>query len=191
MGIPRSQSLRTREPLYEPWQALAELGRWVVTEQSSCFGNVGTSQGHIAGLLRQPVNFRLFSKRIFYRQNQLFQLNGLALAKIKNVVTRAFVLDRGHRSLKHVIDVSVIAARAAISKLIDGLTGVNAPGELMNRQIGPLPRTVHGEITKRHDTHLVEMRIGRAKKFSRDFARAVWAECLTELLILRKRDRFR
>src|SRR2546430_15668721 len=104
---------------------------------------------------------------------------------------RAFVLDRGHRSLNHVIDVSVIAARAGISKWIDRLTGMNAPGELMNGQIGPLPRTVHGEITKRHDTHLVEVRIGRAKKFAGDFWRTVWAECLGEMLILRKRDRFR
>src|SRR6266480_4770236 len=144
MVIPKSQSLRTEKPLYEPGEAFTELHRRVVTKQFSRFANVRTSQRHIAGLLRQPVNFCLFSKRIFYRRNQFFQLNGLALAKIKNVVTRAFVIERGHRSLNHVIDVSVIAARAAISKLIDGLAVINAPGELMNGEIGPLPRTVHG-----------------------------------------------
>src|SRR5207249_11619619 len=98
MVIPKSQSLRTKKPIDEPGQALAELGCWVVAEQFSCFGKVGTSQGHIAGLLRQPVNFCLFPKRIFYRQNQFFQLNCLALTQIKNVVTWAIVLERGHRS---------------------------------------------------------------------------------------------
>jgi len=78
-----------------------------------------------------------------------------------------------------------------LAQLIDGLAGINAPGELMNGQIGPLPRTVHGEITKRYDTHLVEVRIGRAKEFARDFRRAVRTECLSEMLILRKWDRFR
>src|SRR5207249_4873388 len=63
----------------------------------------------------------------------------------------------GHRSLNHVLNVSIIAARRAVPKLIDGLPGVNATGELMNGQIRPLPRTVHSEVTKCHYTKVVEM----------------------------------
>src|SRR5207248_3630027 len=122
---------------------------------------------------------RRSSDLVFEHRNQFFQLNGFALTKIKDVVTRAFVFKRSHCSLDHVINVSVIAARAAISKLIDSLAGINAPGELMNSEIGALPWTVHSEITKRHDTHLVEMRVGRAKEFARHFCRAVRAECLS------------
>src|SRR6266513_4521102 len=74
--------LRAQEPIDETGQTLAQPGGWIVTEQFPRFGNVRASQGHIAGLLRQPVNFRFFSKRIFDLNNQVFELNGLALAKI-------------------------------------------------------------------------------------------------------------
>src|SRR6266513_712734 len=149
--------LRAQEPIDEKGQAVAQPGGWIVTEQFPCFGNVRASQGHIAWLLRQPVNFRFFSKRIFDRNNQVFKLNGLALAKIENVEEGTLILKRSHRSLNHVIDVSVIATRGAVAELIDGLAGVNAPGELMDRQIRTLPRTIHGEVPKRHHPQLVKM----------------------------------
>src|SRR5438552_4416654 len=178
MVIPKSQSLRTKKPLYEPGQALAKLSRWIVTEQFSCFGNVCTGQRHIAGLLRQPVNFCLFPKHIFNRHDQVFELNRIALTKIEDIEERAFVLESSHGSVNHVINVSVITARGAVSELIDRLPGVNAPRELMNGQIGPLARTVHGEVTKRHDTQVVEIRVGRAKKFASDFRGGIRTKCL-------------
>jgi hypothetical protein len=88
--------------------------------------------------------------------------------------------------LNDVIDVGVIALRAAISKLIDRLPGINAPGELMYRQIGTLPRAINSEIPQRYDPHLVKVRIRRAKKFACNFRRAVRTECLAQMLILGK-----
>src|SRR5215472_991443 len=155
MADSESQSLRTKKPLYKPGQAFTELRRRVVTEQFSCFRNVRTGQRHIARLFWQTIDLRLFAKRVFDCRNQFFELDGLALTQIKNIVTRAFIFKRSHCSLDHVINVSVIAPRAAIAKLINGLAGTNAPGESMNREIGPLPRTVHSEITQRHYAHLV------------------------------------
>ena len=101
------------------------------------------------------------------------------------------VRQRGHGPLNHVVDVSVIAPRRPVAELIDRLTGINAPRELMDRQIRPLPRTVNGKISQRHHVHPVKMRVSRAKKFARDFRRGIRAERLGEMLIFRKRNCFR
>ena len=65
---------------------------------------------------------------------------------------------------------------------------MNAPGELMNRQIGTLPRAVNSKIPQSYDADLVKVRVRRAKKFAGNFCRAIWTECLGQLLILRKWD---
>jgi hypothetical protein len=138
----------------------------------------------------RAIDFRFFPDGIFDRQNEIFQLNRLTLAEIKDVIHWAIVIERGHRALNDIINVGVIAPRAAISKLIDRLPGVNAPGELMNRQIGPLPRTVNSEIPQRYDPHLVKVRVRRAKKFAGNFCRAIRTECLGQMLVLGKWDVF-
>src|SRR5206468_9722771 len=73
----------------------------------------------------------------------------------------------------------------------DRLPCVNTPGELMNGQIRALARTVHGEIPKRDYTQVVEMRVGRAKKFACDLCGSIRAQCLGKMYILRKWDRLR
>ena len=57
----------------------------------------------------------------------------------------------------------------------------------MNRQVRPLPRTVYGEVTERHYAQLVKMRVSRAEKFAGNFCRSIRTECLSQMLILRKR----
>ena len=52
-------------------------------------------------------------------------------------------------------------------------------GEFVDGQIGPLPRTVYGEITERHCVQLMKMRVSRAKKFAGNFCRSVRTECLS------------
>ena len=143
---------------------------------------------HIARLFREAIDFRFFSDGAFNRQNEIFQLNRLTLTEIKDVIKWAIVIERGHRALNDVIDVGVIALRAAISKLIDRLAGVNAPGELMNRQIRTLPWAVNSEIPQRYDPHLVKVRIRRAKKFASNFRSTVWTDSLGQMLVLGKWD---
>src|SRR5262249_13982698 len=96
----------------------------------------------------------------------------------KDVIHRPIVIERGHAALNDIIYVGVIAPRAAIPKLVDRLSGVDPPGELMNRQIRALSRSVNCEIPQRYDAHLVEVRISRAKKFPSNFCRAVWTDRL-------------
>src|SRR5262249_3574826 len=114
-----------------------------------------------------------------------------AFAEIKDIIQRTVVIERSHRALNDIIDICVIAPRGAISKSINGLAGVNATGELMNRQIWTLPWAINREISQRDDAHLVKMRVGRAKKFACDFCRAVRAERLDETLVLGKWHRLR
>ena len=146
-------------------------------------------RGISPGCSASAIDFCFFPHGIFDRQNEIFQLNRLTLTEIKDVIQWAIVIERGHRALNDVIDVGVIALRAAISKLIDRLPGVNAPGELMNRQIGTLPRAVNSEIPQRYDPHLVKVRIRRAKKFASNFCRGVGAKRLREMFLLGKWDR--
>ena len=75
----------------------------------------------------------------------------------------------------------LIALRAAISKFVDRLASINAPGELMNRKIGALPWAVNSEIQQSYDSHLVKLRVGRAKKFASNFCGTVGAESLGEM----------
>src|SRR5262249_31685909 len=154
-----------QKPLDEFWQAFAQLRRWVIAEQFPRLRNICVGTRHIAGLLRQTIDFCLLSQSIFDRQNEIFQLNRLILAKIKDVIHWAIVIECRHRALDNIIDVGVIAPRGAIPKLIDRLPGVNAPGELMNRQIGALSWSVNSEIPQRYDPNVVKVRVSRAKEF--------------------------
>src|SRR5882724_399100 len=186
-----SSSGAEQKPINKTRQALAQSRGWLIAEQFPRFGNIRTSQRHVAGLLGQLVDFCPFPEGVLDRRDQIFELNRLALAKVEHVEQRAFVLERSHRSLNHVINVSVIAARSAVPKLIDRLPGVNTTGELMNGQIRALARTVNGEIPKRDYTQVVEMRVGRAKKFACDLCGSIRTQCLGKMYILRKWDRLR
>src|ERR1700730_14153486 len=157
---------RPQKPRDETRQSLVQPGGWPVIEQFSSFRNVRASEGHIAGLLWQLVDFRFFPNRFFDRNDQVFQLDCLALTQIKDIEERAFVLKRGHRSLNYINNLSIVASRCAVAKLFDWLASINAPGELMNRQVRPLPRTVYGEVTERHYAQPVKMRVSRAEKLA-------------------------
>src|SRR6266545_3863292 len=148
---------RLQKPLHEFRQTFREFDGWIVTKQFSRFRNIRTSQGHVAGLFRQLVDFRFFPKCVFDRNDQVFQLDRLAFTQIKDIEERAFVLKRGHRSLNYIVNVSIIAARCAVAKLLDWLASMNPPSELMNRQVRPLPRTIYSEVTERHYAQLVKV----------------------------------
>src|SRR4030095_5933633 len=126
------------------------------------------------------IDLCLFPKRILDCCDQILELNRVTLAEIKDVVEGAVIFERGHRPLNHIIDVSVIAPRCAVTELLNRLPCVNAPRELMNRQIWPLAWTVNGKITQCDQTHLIEMRIGRAKKFRSYFCRGIGTQRLSE-----------
>ena len=53
-------------------------------------------------------------------------MDRLALTEIKDIEERAFVLKRGDRSLNYIINISIIASRCAVAKLLDWLAGMNA-----------------------------------------------------------------
>src|SRR5947207_12742692 len=137
------------------------------------------------------IDLCFFPKRLLDCRDQILELNGLALAEIEDVERRPVVVQRSHRALNYIVYVSVVASRRAVAELIDRLAGVNASGELMDRQIGPLPWTVNGEITQRHHAHLIKMREGGTKKLRRNFCRGVGTKRLSEMLIFRKRNGFR
>src|SRR6478672_4905177 len=186
---PSLSALTPQKPLNEFGQAFAQLRCRTVAKQFSRFRNVRICTRHIARLFREAIDFCFFADGIFDRQNEIFQLNRLTLTEIKDVKQWAYVVERGHGPLNDIIDVGVIALRAAISKLIDRLAGVNAAAELMNRQIGTLPRAVNSEIPQSYDPHLVKVRIRRAKKFACNFRGAVGAKRLREMFLLGKWDR--
>jgi hypothetical protein len=149
--------LRPQKPLDETRQSLIQRGGWPVIEKFSRFRNVRARQGHVAGLFRQLVDFRLFPQRLFDCKDQVFELDRLALTKVKDIEERAFVLECCDRSLNYVIDVSVITSRCAVAELLDWLPGINPPSELMNCQIGSLPRTIHREVAQRDDAQPVKV----------------------------------
>src|SRR6266487_4710168 len=132
-GGPLLSVLRPQKPLDETRQSLVQPNGWPVIEQFSRFRNIRASEGHIAGLFRQLVDFRFFPKCVFDRNDQVFQLDRLAFTQIKDIEERAFVLKRGHRSLNYIVNVSIIAARCAVAKLLDWLASMNPASELMNR----------------------------------------------------------
>ena len=175
-----------QKPLNEFWQAFAQLCCRIVAKQFSRLGDIRICTRHVARLFREAIDFCFFPHGIFDRHDEIFQLNRLILAEIKDVVHWAIIIECGHGALYDIINVSVIAPRAAIAKLIDRLPGVNASGELMNRQIGALPRSVNSEIPQSYDPHLVKVRIRRAKKFAPNFCSAIRTECLGEMFLLGK-----
>src|SRR5438876_9708618 len=118
-GGPLVSFLRPQKPLDETRQSFVQPRGWPVIEQFSRFRNVRASERHIAGLFWELVDIRFFPKRVFDCNDQVFQLDRLALTEIIEVEERAFVLKRGDRSLKYIISESVIGSRRAVGSVFD------------------------------------------------------------------------
>src|SRR5205823_13415736 len=116
-------------------------------------------------LFRQLIDLRFLPEHLFNRRDQILQLNRLALAQIENVEHRSLVLQRRHRSLNDVVDVSVIATRASVAELVDRVARVSFFCELMDREIRSLSRAVNGEVTQRNDPQRSEeRRVGKESR---------------------------
>ena len=163
---------RFQKPMNKARQTVLEFRLRIVTEKFPRFGNVGAGQRHVARLLGQPVDLCFFAERLFDRGDQVFELNRFTLAEIKNVEHGPVVFERRRRPLDDVVDVGVVAARRAVTELIDRFVRMNFLRELMDREIGTLSRPVNGEIAQRDDSNFVEMRVSRAEKFTTDFVAA-------------------
>ena len=49
----------------------------------------------------------------------------------------------------------VLNEKQNIAELLDRIAGMNLPGELMDREVGPLPRAVNRKVTQRDDPHSI------------------------------------
>ena len=172
------------KPFNELRQTVAQLHGRVVTEEQTGFRNIGARQRHVTRLFWQLINLCLFSNRGFDRFDQILQRHGFAFPEIKDVPPRAVVIQRRDRALNNVVNVSVIALSRAIAELIDRLVGQNLASELMNRQIGTLPRSVNRKETQRHHPHLVEVRKRRTKEFAGYFGGSIRTDGLGKMKIL-------
>jgi hypothetical protein len=86
--------------------------------------------------------------------------------RLKTSQSGALVGEAGGDALEDVVDVGVIAARAAVAELVDRLAGVDGFGERMDGEIGPLARTIDGEETQVDRAQAIEVRVVRAELFA-------------------------
>ena len=143
---------------------------------------------NIAGLHRLAIDYRFYFKTLFDQLDKTLQLGRLGFAEIENLMHRRVVIDRRTHALDDVVDVGVVTPGCPVAELVDRLAGQDFLRELMDGQVRPLPCTLNGKETKRHDPHLVKMRVSRAEKLSRDFRGRIRTDRLRKREVFRKRN---
>src|SRR6185369_5532993 len=144
------------EPVDKAAQALFDLSFWVVVEQGARLGNVGKGLWNIAWLWRLALNDRGHIELFLEQCDQFAELDGSRLAKIENVVVAVVVVNGCYHAVNDVVDVGVIAPRAAVTEDGYRFALCDQLREFMNGKVGALSWSIDREKAQAHAAQTVK-----------------------------------
>ena len=100
----------------------------------------------------------------------------MVVPEVDDLERRAVVVDRGAEAGHDVADVGVVAARRAVAEDRDRLAGEHQLRELVDGEIGALPRAVHGEEPQRDEPDPVQVRVDVPEQLAADLGAGVRAD---------------
>src|ERR1017187_10696819 len=108
--------------------ALGKGRRRGILQHPPGFGDIGISDGNIAGLIGLMANDGFFAHRVFDSLDHLVQRDGMRVAEIEDLVA-AIEVQRGIDTLHRIVDEGVVAAAQSIAEDGDRLSPANHVGE--------------------------------------------------------------
>src|SRR5688572_24770453 len=175
------------EPGREAAQAFPEVHLGLVTQFGARAGEVGVGPLDVARLRGPPVDDRLFAQGPFQLLDQLRQRHRLGAAEVVDAVAVA-VLQGGDDAGDRVVYVGVITTGRTVAEYRDGLAGADQPRELVDRQVGALPRAVDREETQAKHGQFVQVPEGVTQQLARPLGGGVGADRLGHGVFLAERD---
>ena len=116
------------------------------------------------------------AERLLEQRDQVAQGGGLSAAEVDDLVAGQRDRQRRQHAGEDVVDVRVIAPGGSVAEKGELLSGEHPAGELVDGEVGPLPRAVDGEEAQRDRLQLVEVAPGRHELLARRFRGGVRAE---------------
>jgi hypothetical protein len=178
---------RRLDPLGEGGDAGGE--RCVGAEAKKPFRQraVGPSLGDVAGLVGLAVDVRGGAETFFDGLDHLVEGDGLAVAEIDHLVGAGVIIDGGADALHDVRDVGVVTAGAAIAEDGDGFAVEDHAGELVDGEVRPLARAIHGEEAQADEADAVEVAVHVAEQLAADLGAGVGADGPQHVVVLAPR----
>src|SRR5712671_606073 len=164
------------DPICEPLDPFAQRRARGVAEHLSRVRHVRAGERHVAHLRGLDVQVGADAERLLEETDQLAQAGRLRAAQVDDLVARQ--RDRQGRQYagEDVLDVRVVAAGGAVAEEGELLSGEHAAGELVDGEVGPLARAVHGEEAQRDRLQAVQVAPGGDELLARRLRGRVRAE---------------
>src|SRR4030095_9557072 len=127
------------------------------------------------------------AQRMLEQLNEAAQFHRFGLAKIDYFKCAGIIVHRRDHAGDNIVDVGVIAPSGSVTKHRNGLSLVYEPGELVNRHVWPLPRSVPGKQPQANHSQSVEVTIDMAGGFSGDLCRRIGGDRISDSVVFSER----
>ncbi len=156
-----------RHPVGKDLQALLNRRLGLPVEKVLCLRNVGVRPLHIPRLGGQLFDLRRNVHRVGDARDQVLELRRFRPAEVDDfvlgLVERFCAVEAPHDPVHDVVHEGVVTAGGAVAVHRDRLVREELAGKLVDRQVRPLTRAVHGEEAQavRRDVVEVVKRVGQ------------------------------
>lgn len=158
-----------QKPLDEAGDAFVDFHGGVVAKEIAGLGDVGVSDGNVAGLRGLAVEDRGAAEGFFEQFDETIERDGLGFAEVEDLEAEAGART-GEDAIDGVSDEGVVARGGAIAEDGDGFAGGDEGGKFVDGQVGALAGSVYREESQHHDVYPVDVMVGVAEGFAGQFA---------------------
>mmetsp|Transcript_19979 Transcript_19979/g.42992 ORF Transcript_19979/g.42992 Transcript_19979/m.42992 type:complete len:311 (-) Transcript_19979:479-1411(-) len=127
--------------------------------------HIGTGIGNISRLVGQDLNVGLLSHIGLHQVDKIAQRSSTALAQVENLI-RIRPVQRPHDAIANIINVGVIAAAGAVTKLLQGLSTANLVNELEGCHVGSAAGSIDGKEPQAGYIQPIQMMVGVSQQFT-------------------------
>src|SRR5688572_12421413 len=176
------------EPVHELGDAFGDRCLRIVAELLAGSIDRRVGERDVARLIRHALQARLLPQRALDLRHQIGERRRRRATEVVDPVLRALhaAIDRGDHPLHAVVDVRVIARRLAVSMETDRRAVEDALREQMDRHLGSLARSVHGEEAQRGEVRAEEMVVRVPEQLARLLGGGVRADRIVDAIVLVK-----
>ena len=143
-------------------QALSKGRLRAVPQFGTCSINACISLAHIAWLLGQPLDPRGLPESRPDRVDEFLQFDGVGVSKVVKMMSRTAINGTDH-SVDDIGDKCIVSSGCAVSEHGHRLTLIDQTGELGDREVGAVSRSISREEAQAGDGQAVQVMKGEGQ----------------------------
>ena len=142
---------------------------------------------HIAGLLGKPLYGRRSAKRRFKAADHFSETQRFVVAEIDHLVSAPVICNRRSDAGDDVVDVGVVPPRRPIAEHRHGTPLEHQSGELVDREVRTLSRSIHCEKAQGDESYAVQVAVHVPEELAAHFGAGVRTDGLEDVIVFAPR----